>query len=573
MEVWGGATFDVSMRFLHECPWDRLRQFREAIPNILLQMLIRGSNAVGYSAYPDNLVEKFIEKSWETGIDIFRIFDSLNWVEAMKISIRAVRERTGGIAEAAICYTGDLLSPDNRKYTLQYYLDMARQLEDEGAHMLAIKDMAGLLKPAAAEVLIREMKKAVSLPIHLHTHDTATIQAATYLKAVEADADVIDLALGGLSGLTSQPNFNSVVAMLQGHPRELKLDLPSLNAYSNYWEDTREWYYPFESGLKTGTAEVYEHEIPGGQYSNLKPQAASLGLEARFEEMKKNYVLVNKLFGDIVKVTPSSKVVGDMALFMTSNNLTPEDLFEKGKSLSFPESVKSFFRGELGQPYGGFPAELQKIILKGEKPITGRPNEHLEPVDFDKEFNDFKGRFGDRVSFLDYLSCKMYPKVFEEFQAHRQQFSDVSVIQTCPFFYGLKPGEETTVNLVDGKMLIIKLLFVAEPDEEGNREASFELNGTTRTVEVRDKSVKVTKVAHRKAKGTSDIGAPLQGKLSKIMIKAGDEFKEDQPLFVIEAMKMETIVSAPKAGKAKAIVLPEGEIVEQDDAVIEVEEK
>ncbi len=450
---------------------------------------------------------------------------------------------------------------------------MARQLEDEGAHMLAIKDMAGLLKPAAAEVLIREMKKAVSLPIHLHTHDTATIQAATYLKAVEADADVIDLALGGLSGLTSQPNFNSVVAMLQGHPRELKLDLPSLNAYSNYWEDTREWYYPFESGLKTGTAEVYEHEIPGGQYSNLKPQAASLGLEARFEEMKKNYVLVNKLFGDIVKVTPSSKVVGDMALFMTSNNLTPEDLFEKGKSLSFPESVKSFFRGELGQPYGGFPAELQKIILKGEKPITGRPNEHLEPVDFDKEFNDFKGRFGDRVSFLDYLSCKMYPKVFEEFQAHRQQFSDVSVIQTCPFFYGLKPGEETTVNLVDGKMLIIKLLFVAEPDEEGNREASFELNGTTRTVEVRDKSVKVTKVAHRKAKGTSDIGAPLQGKLSKIMIKAGDEFKEDQPLFVIEAMKMETIVSAPKAGKAKAIVLPEGEIEEQDDAVIEVEEK
>jgi pyruvate carboxylase len=313
MEVWGGATFDVSMRFLHEDPWERLRLLRQAIPNILLQMLIRGSNAVGYSAYPDNLVERFIEESWKTGIDIFRIFDSLNWVEAMKVSIKAVRERTGGIAEAAICYTNDILNPDNQKYNLQYYLDLARRLEDEGAHILAIKDMAGVLKPFAAEVLVRELKKVVGLPIHLHTHDTASIQAATYLKAIEADVDVVDLALGGLSGLTSQPNFNAVAAMMQGHARELKLNLPSLNAYSNYWEDVREWYYPFESGLKNGTAEVYEHEIPGGQYSNLKPQAASLGLERRFEEMKKNYVVVNKLFGDIVKVTPSSKVVGDMA--------------------------------------------------------------------------------------------------------------------------------------------------------------------------------------------------------------------------------------------------------------------
>lgn len=342
------------MRFLHENPWERLAKFRRAMPNVLLQMLLRGSNAVGYKAYPDNLIEKFIEKSAETGIDIFRIFDSLNWLEAMKVSIKTVRERTNSIAEAAICYTGDILDPEQKKYTLDYYIDFAKQLENEGAHIIAIKDMAGLLKPYAAKELISALKSEINLPIHLHTHDTSSVQSATYLQAIEAGVDVVDVALGSMSGLTSQPNFNSVASYMQGHEREQKLNIKSLNDYSTYWEYVREYYYPFESGLKAGTAEIYDNEIPGGQYSNLRPQAEALGLGNKFETVKKNYALVNHMFGDLVKVTPSSKVVGDMALYMTSNNLTPDDIFEKGHTLSFPDSVVDLFRGELGQPVGGF---------------------------------------------------------------------------------------------------------------------------------------------------------------------------------------------------------------------------
>jgi pyruvate carboxylase len=571
MEVWGGATFDVAMRFLHECPWLRLQKFREAMPNILLQMLIRGSNAVGYAAYPDNLVEKFIEKSWENGVDIFRIFDSLNWVENMKVSIKAVRERTGGIAEAAICYTNDILKPQNKKYTLQYYVDMAKMLEDEGAHMLAIKDMAGLLKPYAAEILIKELKNVVDLPIHLHTHDTSALQVATYLKAIEAGVDIVDVALGSMSGLTSQPNFNSVVAMMQGHKRELPMNLESLNQYSNYWEDVREYYYPFESGLKAGTAEIFDHEIPGGQYSNLRPQAQALGLEHKFEEIKKNYVVVNKMFGDIVKVTPSSKVVGDMALFMTSNNLTEKDIFDKGKALSFPDSVKGLFKGELGQPHGGFPKELQQIILKGEPAMTERPNAHLEPVNFDTDFLAFLEKFDHHCTFLDYLSYKMYPKVFEEFYEHFQQYGDVSYLPTPAFFYGLKPNEEVMIEIGLGKTLIVKLLFVFEPDENGMSMVSFELNGQTRRLKVKNNAVKVIKEIHRKVSQKTDIGAPLQGRLSNILVKPGDIVRENQPLFVIEAMKMETAVAAPFAGKVKSVVFTEGTLLEQDDLVIEME--
>ncbi|MDB5192211.1 MAG: pyruvate carboxylase, partial [Segetibacter sp.] len=368
LEMWGGATFDVALRFLHEDPWQRLKLMRQRIPNILFQMLIRGSNAVGYKAYPDNLVETFIEKSWQEGIDLFRIFDSLNWPEGMKVSIDAVRNRTQGLAEACICYTGDFLDPEkNKKFNLQYYLDLARQLEDAGAHILGIKDMAGLLKPIQAQILITELKKVVDIPIHLHTHDTSSIQPATYLKAIEAGVDVIDVALASMSGLTSQPNFNSIVAMMKGHERELPIDLVKLNHLSNYWEDVREFYYPFESELKAGTAEVFDHEIPGGQYSNLRPQARSLGLEAQFEKVKDNYTLVNKMFGDIVKVTPSSKVVGDMALFMTSNNYTEHDIMTKGETMSFPDSVINLFKGDIGQTVGGFPKELSSIILKNEK--------------------------------------------------------------------------------------------------------------------------------------------------------------------------------------------------------------
>ncbi|RCR65854.1 pyruvate carboxylase [Larkinella punicea] len=570
MEVWGGATFDVAMRFLHENPWTRLKKFREAMPNMLLQMLFRGSNAVGYSAYPDNLIEKFVEKSWESGIDVFRIFDSLNWVEAMKVSIKAVRERTDALAEAAICYTGDMLAPDQKKYTLQYYLDMARQLEDEGAHLLAIKDMAGLLKPLAAEVLVRELKQAVSIPVHLHTHDTSSIQAATYLKAVDAGVDIVDCALGALSGLTSQPNFNSVVAMLQGHERESEINLNSLNAYSNYWEDVREWYYPFESGMKAGSAEVYQNEIPGGQYSNLKPQSIALGLGDKFETLKKNYVVVNKMFGDIVKVTPSSKVVGDMALFMTSNNLTAEDVMKKGASLSFPESVKGFFKGELGQPYGGFPSEIQEIVLKGEEPLTGRPNEKLSPINFEEDFKKFEEKFPMNEGFLDYLSYQMYPKVYEEYYKAVQQHGDVSIIPTPAFLYGLKENEEILIEIDEGKNILVRLLYVSEPDEHGNRMVTFELNGQSRQVQVRDRSQKVEFEANAKVSKDGDVGSPLQGRLTKILVKPGDVIAKNQPLFVIEAMKMESIVAAPKAGTVKQVILKEGTVVVQDDWVVEL---
>jgi pyruvate carboxylase len=571
MEVWGGATFDVSMRFLYESPWKRLEALREAMPNMLLQMLFRGSNAVGYSAYPDNLIEKFVEKSWETGIDIFRIFDSLNWVDAMKVSMKAVRERTDALCEAAICYTGDVLNPgEHNKYTLQYYLDMARQLEDEGAHLLCIKDMAGLLKPQAADVLIRELKQAVDIPIHLHTHDTAGIQAATYLKAVDADVDIIDCALGALSGLTSQPNFNSIVAMMQDHERECPVDLKSLNAYSTYWEDVREYYYPFESGMKAGSAEVYENEIPGGQYSNLRPQANATGLGDKFELMKKNYVVANQLFGDIVKVTPSSKVVGDMAIFMTANNLTSDDIRERGESLAFPESVKELMKGILGQPVGGFPKDIQQIILKGEEPITGRPNEHLKPIDFDADFKTFQEKYPKNDGFLDYLSYQMYPKVYEEYYNAIEQYGDVSIIPTPAFLFGLKENEEILINIEAGKTILVRLLFMSEPDEFGMRTITFELNGQSRQVQVRDKSSKVVKEHNAKVGKPGDVGAPLQGRLTRILVQEGDTVKKNQPLFVIEAMKMESIVSAPKEGKISKVVLKESTVVEQDDWVVEL---
>ncbi|MFD2932645.1 pyruvate carboxylase [Spirosoma flavum] len=570
MEVWGGATFDVAMRFLYESPWKRLEALREAMPNMLLQMLFRGSNAVGYSAYPDNLIEKFVEKSWETGIDVFRIFDSLNWVEAMKVSIRAVRERTDALCEASICYTGDVLSPGQKKYTLQYYLDMARQLEDEGAHFLAIKDMAGLLKPLSAEVLVRELKKAVSIPIHLHTHDTAGIQAATYLKAIDAGVDIVDCALGALSGLTSQPNFNSVVAMMQGHERECEVNLPSLNAYSNYWEDVREYYYPFESGMKAGSAEVYENEIPGGQYSNLKPQAIATGLGDKFETLKKNYSVANQLFGDIVKVTPSSKVVGDMAIFMTANNLTANDVLTRGESLSFPESVKDLMKGILGQPVGGFPEDIQQVVLKGEKPITGRPNEHLKPIDFDADFKVFQEKYPLSDGFVDYLSYQMYPKVYDEYYKANEQYGNVSIIPTPAFFYGLKENEEILINIEEGKNILVRLLFKSEPDEFGMRTITFELNGQSRQVQVRDRASKVEKQMNTKAGKAGDVGSPLQGRLTRILVKEGDAVKKNQPLFVIEAMKMESIVAATKEGKVTKVVLKEGTVVEQDDCVVEL---
>ncbi len=572
MEVWGGATFDVALRFLHEDPWQRLQKIRAAVPNVLLQMLFRGSNAVGYTSYPNNLIEAFIEKSAENGIDVFRIFDSLNWVEQLKPSIKAVRERTKSIAQAAICYTNDLQNPNERKYTLSYYVTLAKQLEDAGAHMLAIKDMAGLLKPYAAEMLIGELKKHITIPIHLHTHDTAGIQNTTYLKAIEAGVDVVDVALGGLSGLTSQPNFNSLVASLNGNPKVGDYNLSGLNALSNYWEELREIYSPFESGLKASTAEVYEHQIPGGQYSNLRPQAKSLGLLDKFETIKKNYIVANRLLGDIVKVTPSSKIVGDLALFMTSNNLTEADIFEKGQTLSFPESVKGMLRGDLGQTPGGFNPELSKIVLKDEKPYTGLPNDRLKPIEMDKEFVEFAARFPRKATFTDFLSYKMYPKVFEEYYEFFLSFGEVWNVTSREFFYGMNDGDEIEVVIAAGKTVIIKKVNTStEVDEDGMRTVGFELNGQMRKVKVRDRNVKVTKIAHRKASAEGEIGSPLQGKLATLNVKVGDTVKINAPLFTVEAMKMETTIAAHKAGKVKDIVLKAGTLVEQDDLVIVIE--
>lgn len=574
MEVWGGATFDVCLRFLKENPWERLRLLREAMPNILMQMLLRGSNGVGYTAYPDNLIEKFVEQSWENGIDVFRIFDSLNWMESIAPCIEHVRKRTKGLAEGTICYTGDIMNPEESKYNLQYYIDMAKDIENAGAHILGIKDMAGILKPDAAYELIASLKSRINIPIHLHTHDTSSIQAATYLKAVEAGVDAIDLALGGLSGLTSQPNFNSVAEMLRFHDRGRKLNFDKLNEYSQYWEAVRRYYAPFESGLKAGSGEVYKHEIPGGQYSNLKPQAESLGLADRFHEITEMYSKVNDLFGDIIKVTPSSKVVGDMAQYLVSNNLTIEDVLEKGEDLSFPQSVVSFFKGDLGQPYGGFPEKIQKIVLKGEKPYTERPNAHLKPIDFEEEYAEFEKLFkegmGRDLDITDFLSYKLYPKVFTDAYNHHLEYGNVINIPTKNFFYGMDPGEEIIVELDRGKTLLIQFVSVSAADEDGMAKVFFKVNGQTRNVEVKDRSVKVDKVVHQKVdKGDKkQVGAPLQGSLSSLLVSQGEKVEKNQPLFVIEAMKMETTITANAQGEVDKIVLQEGTMVFADDLVM-----
>ncbi|EIM76016.1 pyruvate carboxylase [Nitritalea halalkaliphila LW7] len=568
VELWGGATFDVCMRFLKEDPWERLRKLRAAMPNILTQMLFRSSNAVGYTSYPDNLVERFIEEAAGNGMDVFRIFDSLNWTENMEISIRAVRERTQSLAEACICYTGDISNPEKTKFTLDYYIEVAKKLEDMGAHILCIKDMAGLLKPYAAAELIDSLKQHVQLPIHLHTHDTSSIQSATYLKAIEAGVDIVDVAISSMSGLTSQPNFNSLVAMMQGHEREQKIDLGSLNRFANYWEDVRELYYPFESELKAGTAQVYENEIPGGQYSNLRPQARGLGIEHKFETIKENYRVANMLLGDIVKVTPSSKVVGDLALFMTSNGYTAQDLLSRGESLSFPDSVINFLKGDLGQPYGGFPRDFQKIVLKEVQPYTHRPNELLEPIDFERELPAFQEKFGKEKGICDFLSYSLYPKVYQEFHSFCENYGNVLPLPSKAFFYGMKQNEEIVFEISPGKKIIVKYLNVTAPDAEGKRYAFFKLNGQNRQIQVQDQQVLVETVKHEKVAKEGDVGSPLQGKLTQILVNRGDQVEKNDPLFLIEAMKMESTVVAPFAGTIEEIMLRENTMVQQDDLVL-----
>jgi pyruvate carboxylase len=576
MEVWGGATFDVCLRFLQENPWERLQLLRKKMPNVLLQMLIRGSNGVGYTAYADNLIGKFVEQSWENGIDVFRVFDSLNWMKSIAPCIEHVRTKTDGLAEGSICYTGDILDVKNTKYNLKYYVNLAKEIENSGAHILGIKDMAGLLKPYAASELITALKAEVNIPLHLHTHDTSSIQSATYLKAIEAGVDVVDVALSGMSGLTSQPNFNSIVEMMKFNERENPINIDSLNKYSNYWETVREYYYPFESGLKAGSGEVFKHEIPGGQYSNLKPQAQALGLEDRFHEITKMYGEVNTLFGNIVKVTPSSKVVGDMAQYLVSNNLTIQDVLERGDIISFPQSVVSFFKGELGQPVNGFPKKLQKLILKDQKPFTDRPNAHILPVDFEKEYAEFRKIFennlGRKIDFTDFLSYKLYPKVFTDAYNKHLKYDNLTNLPTKNFFYGMERGEEIAVELDKGKTLLITLDSVSKPNSVGIVTVYFKVNGQGRTVKVRDESIKVVTVQNTKAdkNNASQIGAPLQGLLSTVLVKKGDAIVKNQPLFIIEAMKMETTITATENAVINKVFLKEGTMVNSDDLVVEL---
>jgi len=569
LEMWGGATFDVSMRFLKEDPWQRLHKLSEAIPNILFQMLLRGSNAVGYTNYPDNVVQRFVEEAAASGIDIFRVFDSLNWTTGMKVAMEAVR-KTGKICEAAICYTGDITDPARDKYPLEYYVAMAKELEQMGAHILAIKDMAGLLKPMAAYKLVKALKENIGIPVHLHTHDTSSNGNATLLMACQAGVDIADAALSSISGLTAQPNLNALVAALKGSEWDPQVDEEGLQKLANYWETVRDYYVPFESGLKSGTAEVYHHEIPGGQYSNYKPQVAGLGLLDRWEECKEMYHKVNLLFGDIVKVTPSSKVVGDMAMFLVKNNLQPEDVFTKGDELTFPESVVGMFKGMLGQPYQGWPAELQKIILKGEEPITCRPGELLEPVDFEAERKKAEAKVGHPVNDKDLMSFILYPHVYPEFDKHRQEYSDTSVIPTPIFFYGLEPGQETSLDIEPGKTLIIKLNAIGRVHPDGTRHIYFELNGNARSVVVRDQSVVTDEAVREKAdKGNpKHVGAPMPGKVLKLAVKAGDEVKTGDILMVTEAMKMETNIKAKEDGKIAEVKFKEGEKVEKEDLLI-----
>ncbi|WP_430487821.1 pyruvate carboxylase [Priestia flexa] len=572
LEMWGGATFDVAYRFLKEDPWDRLLTLRQEAPNVLFQMLLRASNAVGYKNYPDNVIKEFVEKSAYAGIDVFRIFDSLNWVEGMTLAIDSVRQ-TGKIAEAAMCYTGDILDPSRRKYDLTYYKNLAKELEQSGAHILGIKDMAGLLKPQAAYDLVSALKETVDIPIHLHTHDTSGNGILTYAKAIEAGVDIVDVAVSSMAGLTSQPSANSLYYALEGTERKPKLDIQNLEQLSYYWEDVRKYYQDFESGMNAPHTEVYVHEMPGGQYSNLQQQAKAVGLGNRWDEVKDMYSRVNQLFGDIVKVTPSSKVVGDMALFMVQNNLTEETLFERGESLDFPDSVIELFEGYLGQPHGGFPEQLQQIILKGKKPITVRPGELLEDVDFNALKEKLFHELGRQVTSFDALAYALYPKVFMDYHKAVEQYGDISVLDTATFLYGMRLGEEAEIEIEKGKTLIVRLVSIGEAQADGNRTIYFELNGQPREVVIKDESVKTTVVSKMKADPTNpnQIGASMPGTVIRVIVEKGDKVSKGDHLMITEAMKMETTVQAPFDGIVKNIHVGSGEAIQPGDLLVEFE--
>ncbi len=572
LEMWGGATFDVAYRFLHESPWERLEMLREKIPNIPFQMLLRGSNLVGYANYPDNLVRAFVAESAKRGIDVFRVFDSLNWIPSMEIAMDEVLKQ-GKLLEATMCYTGDILDPKRDKYTLKYYVDLAKKLEERGAHLLCIKDMSGLLKPYAAKKLISTLKQEVGLPIHFHTHDTTGNQVASVLMAAEAGVDIVDAAVSSMSGLTSQPSLDAIVAALEGSERDTGLDLRRVQELSSYYADVRLRYESFDKGLKTSTTDIYRYEIPGGQYTNLQPQVASLGLGHRFDEVKEMYKTVNDMLGDLVKVTPSSKVVGDLAIFMVQNELTPENILEKGRTLAFPDSVVSYFKGMMGQPAWGFqPEGLQEVVLKGEKPITCRPGELLEPVDFNALRTEVE-KFKPNPEMKHLISYAMYPKVYEDFVRHSKEYGYIMRMGSHVFFNGMALGETNKINIEDGKTLVIKYLGLGDLNEDGTRNVHFELNGARREVAVKDpnasESARQAKLAD--PADIMQIGASIPGMVSKLSVKVGDTVEENQALAIIEAMKMETSVTAPCAGKVKEILVSPGQAVKAKELLIILE--
>ena len=571
LEMWGGATFDTSMRFLHEDPWQRLRDLRQRIPNICFQMLLRGANAVGYTSYPDNVVKGFVEESFKQGIDIFRIFDSLNSIENMRVSIDAVLE-TGGICEPAICYTGDILDATRPKYSLKYYLNMARQLEKLGAHFLAIKDMAGLCKPYAAFALVKALREEIGIPIHFHTHDTSGLNAASLLKASEAGVDVADAAIASMSGGTSQPNLNAVVETLKNTPRDTQLDSAALNECSDYWETVRTYYLPFDSGPKSGSARLYEHEIPGGQFTNLREQASAMGLGHRWREVEKMYADVNELFGDIVKVTPSSKVVGDMALFLLANEMNPSDVLalKEDHDVSFPNSVVEMFAGVLGAPPGGWPRKLQRILLKGQPPLKGRPSASLPAANLEKEASGLEVKTGHPVNKDELLSYLLYSDVYLKYDKFRQTYSDASVLPTPAFFYGLKPGEEITVEIESGKTMIVKFLTIGEAHPDGTRTLFFELNGQPREVTIRDKALRVVERSHPKTDATDpgQVGAPTAGLISGIAVQVNHTVERGAKLLTLEAMKMQSNIYAPIGGRVSKLFVSPGQHVEAKDLLV-----
>jgi pyruvate carboxylase len=572
VECWGGATFDVAYRFLQECPWQRLRDIREKMPNIMTQMLLRGANGVGYTNYPDNVVQGFVKQAAESGVDVFRVFDSLNWVENMRISMDAVLE-TGKICEGTICYTGNILDPDRAKYDLNYYVKMAKDLEAAGAHVLGLKDMAGLLKPAAAAVLLPALKDAVDLPIHFHTHDTAGIASGTILAASAAGVDAVDCAMDALSGNTSQATLGTVVEALSFTERDTGLDIDAIREISDYWEAVRAHYAAFESGMQAPASEVYLHEMPGGQFTNLKAQARSMGLEDRWHEVAHMYADVNQMFGDIVKVTPSSKVVGDMALLMVSQGLTREDVETPEKDVAFPDSVIDMMRGNLGQPPGGFPPGILKKVLKDEQPVLDRPGKHVPPVDLDKTRAELSKKLDAEIDGEDLMGYMMYPKVFTDYATRHKEYGPVRALPTRTFFYGMQPGEEIETDIDPGVTLVIQLQAVGETTDDGEVKVFFELNGQPRTIRVPNRKAAATQTRRAKAEtGNADhVGAPMPGVVASVAVSAGHKVQDGDLLLTIEAMKMETGLHAERDAVVKAVHVSPGGQIDAKDLLIELE--